>query len=77
MIFSKVKNLGRYLGVHENLDKAIHFLLNTPKDKFDRSNKHIIDDTVYYSYFEYIADGKVGDFLEAHKHYLDLTRASK
>lgn len=73
MIFSKVKNLGRYLGIHENLDKAIHFLLNTPKEALDRSEgKHVIDDTVYYTYFEHIADGKVGDFLEAHKHYLDM-----
>lgn len=73
MIFSKIKNLGRYKGIHENLDKAIDFMLNTSKDEIERGEgRHVVDESFYYSYFEYIADGEIGDFLEAHKHYLDM-----
>ena len=70
MIFCKKKDLGRYLGICDNLDTAIRFLQENDLTKLAMGKNVIDGDAVYVNRFDY--DTAPNPITEAHIRYIDI-----
>lgn len=72
MIYDTLNNLHRYLGIHPNLDTALHFLMNTNFDQLSLGITEIDGQNVYANVME--ARLKKADTIdfEYHKNYADI-----
>lgn len=71
MILANINKLERYIGINENLDKAIHFIKNNDLNLLPLGKREV-DDSMFINTFEYVADNQINDFYEAHKQYIDI-----
>ena len=72
MIFTKIKDLKRYLGLNNNMDTAINYILNNNLKSLE-VGKHIIDgDNVFILIQEYEINKNAITKFEAHFDYADI-----
>ena len=69
MIIGKLKDLSRYLGLSDEIDEAITYVLNTDLlslsiGRYEISENVIVNRQQYY--------GKMDTFAESHKDFIDL-----
>ena len=69
MIIGKLKDLKRYIGLSDEIDEAIAYVLNTDLlsmdvGRYELSENVVVNRQQYY--------GKVDAFAESHKDYIDL-----
>ena len=69
MIIGKLKDLNRYIGLSDQIDEAISYVLNTDLlslecGRYELSEDIIVNRQQYY--------GKTETFAESHKDYIDL-----
>lgn len=71
MIYDKIENAGRYLGISEHLDKAIHYMMDTDFSSLE-DGRHVIDgENVFVNVMQ--ADTKTGkEEYESHRAYYDI-----
>ncbi len=72
MIYTEIKNIGRYRGINEHLDKAIDYLCTHPLDGLEAGHYDIDGKLVYMNVFDYETIPEKGAFFEAHKKYADI-----
>ena len=72
MIYTEIKNIGRYRGIDEHLDKAIDYLCTHPLDGLEAGHYDIDGNLVYMNVFDYETIPEKGAFFEAHKKYADI-----
>ena len=72
MIYDRIENLSRYIGIHKNLDKAIRFLLETDLNTLPSGRTDIDGDAVYVNIM--YAEARPASDLryERHEHHLDI-----
>lgn len=71
MIVGRLKDIGSYYGIHENLDKAIRFLEEKDPGDFGEGSYPIDGENVYMNRFDYQTGPESGAF-EAHRDFLDI-----
>ena len=72
MIYTKRKNLDRYLGQSEALDKAIHYLQNTDLRSLVKGRNEIDGDRVFVNRFDYQTMPQEKAIWEGHIQYADI-----
>lgn len=72
MIYTKRKNLYRYLGQSETLDKAIHYLQNTDLRSLVKGRNEIDGDRVFVNRFDYQTMPQEKAIWEGHIQYADI-----
>ncbi len=72
MIYTEIKNIGRYRGIDEHLDKAIDYLCTHPLDGLEAGHYDIDGNLVYMNVFDYETIPEKGAFFEAHKKCADI-----
>lgn len=72
MIFDKIENAGRYLGISENLDKAIHFLLENDLTSLPEGKTFIDGDKVFVNVMQAVTNPDAEREYEFHKKYYDI-----
>ena len=72
MIYSKIKNIERYLGQHESLDTAIRYLLSTDLSKLVMGRNVVDGNQVYINRFDYQTVDMEQAIWEGHTEYADL-----
>ena len=70
MIFCKIKNLDRYLGLSENLDTAIRYLLENDLNGLAMGRNEIDGDAVFINRSDY--DTVKECIIEGHIRYADI-----
>ena len=72
MIYDTIANLGRYKGIHKNLDTAIDFLMNCDLAALPNGRNEVDGDNVFVNVmdaaYHTLEDGK----FEAHHTYADI-----
>ena len=71
MIVGKLKDLKRYLGIHQNIDEAINYVLNNDLLALPKG-KTIVSENVFVNRDTYVANPLEKCFFENHEKYLDL-----
>ena len=72
MIFDKIENVGRYVGISENLDKALHYLANNDLSLL-QDGKTIIDgDNVFVNAMQATTNPDTEREYEFHEEYYDI-----
>lgn len=72
MIIGKVKDLPRYKGLNEHLDKAINFIVNHDLLSLPLGKTVINEDKVFINRFDYYPVEIDSCLIEAHEQYLDI-----
>lgn len=72
MIYTKRKNIERYLGQSESLDTAIHYLLNADLTKLVKGRNEVDGDQVFINRFDYQTMTPEQAIWEGHAEYADL-----
>lgn len=72
MIYTKMKYLESYRGIHENLDKAIAFLKECDLKTLIIGRNEIDGDNVFINRFDYQTMPMNETSFEAHEKYLDI-----
>ena len=72
MIYTKKKNLHRYLGQSAALDTAIHYLLSADLTKLTKGRNEVDGDQVFINRFDYQTMTPDQAIWEGHKEYADL-----
>ena len=72
MIYTKRAHLSRYLGQSENLDKAIHFLLNNDLACLAKGKNIIDGEQVFVNRFNYQTIPEEDAAWEGHIEYVDI-----
>lgn len=72
MIFDDLKNILHYKGIHANLDKALDFLYEHRKERFELGRYDIDGDKVFLVVQENTLSQEDNDRYEYHKNYADL-----
>lgn len=74
MIYGELTDLPRYLGIHKNLDTAIHYILSHPTDfSFLKSEHTVIDEgNVFVNKCSYITAPQDSLSFEAHQYFADI-----
>lgn len=72
MIYTEIKNIGRYLGLGEAMDKAVSYLCHNPLDGLSAGHYEIDGKRVYMNVFDYETIPEEGAFFEAHEKYADI-----
>ncbi|KAE9631194.1 YhcH/YjgK/YiaL family protein [Defluviitalea raffinosedens] len=72
MIYSKMKYIETYRGIHPNLDKAIDFLLETDLKTLSLGRNEVDGDKVFINRFNYQTIPIEEGAFEAHEKYLDI-----
>lgn len=72
MIIGKLKDLGRYKGLHKNIDTAIDYVLNNDLLALPKGKTEVDGRNVYINRDTYVAKPLEECFFENHEHYLDL-----
>lgn len=77
MIFTSKQHIKRYLGIDENLDKAIAYILQHDLSQLPIGKTNICEEDVFVNVMEYVADNVLDAFYEAHQAYIDIHCVSK
>lgn len=72
MIYTTLENLGRYLGLHENLDRAIRYLEQADLSTLAPGRNEIHGDEVYVNRFGYETVPPEQGQWEGHLAYADI-----
>lgn len=72
MIYTKRKNIHRYLGQSKALDTAIHYLLNADLTKLVKGRNEVDGDQVFINRFDYQTMDPDQAIWEGHAEYADL-----
>ncbi|HEM2745350.1 TPA: YhcH/YjgK/YiaL family protein [Streptococcus suis] len=72
MIVTNINDLENYKFINANFNNLIDYIKSTDLDNLPEGKIEIDGDSVFGYFFQYIADGKAGDFFETHKKYLDV-----
>ena len=72
MIYAEISDLSRYLGIHRNLDTAIHFLEKCDLSTLTAGRNEVDGDNVYINRFGYETMPEEKAFFEAHEKYADI-----
>lgn len=72
MIYSNLKYIDTYKGIHANLDKAIDYLMNADLATLSLGRNEVDGDRVYINRFQYETIPMAEGIFEAHKKYLDI-----
>lgn len=72
MIYDSLEKLGSYMGLHENLDKAIQSYFQTDFSHKEKGKYEVDGNKVFYMIQENKLNTVASDELEFHKKYLDL-----
>lgn len=73
MIYDKVENLTKYLGLSKNIDSAISYIQNTDITNLPRGKTEIDRDNVFVNHFSYQTLLRTEDeTFENHVEYIDL-----
>lgn len=71
MIYGKIENIGRYLGINENLDKAICYMEHTDLSLLE-DGKHVIDgEKVFVNVMQAVTSPDRQEY-EFHEEYYDI-----
>ncbi|MDE7444862.1 MAG: YhcH/YjgK/YiaL family protein [Lachnospiraceae bacterium] len=71
MIYDKIENIGRYLGISRNLDQALLYMKNTDLSLLE-NGKHIIDeDKIFINVMQAMTDPDKKEY-EFHEKYYDI-----
>ncbi len=72
MIYTKMKDIESYRGIHENLDKAIYFIMNCDLTTLIIGRNEIFKEDVFINRFNYQTLPIEDASFEAHENYLDI-----
>lgn len=72
MIYTKRKDIGRYLGMSNSLDSAIQYLLNTDLNQLHKGRNEIDGDHVFANRFDYQTVPPEQAIWEGHIKYGDI-----
>lgn len=72
MIYTKRKNIQRYLGQSQALDTAIRYLLSADLTKLAKGRNEVDGDQVFINRFDYQTKAPEEAIWEGHRHYGDL-----
>lgn len=72
MIITKKEHLSNYLGIHDNLDTAIHYILTSDLTSIPLGSTAIDEKKVFVNHFQYTTSSIEDGFIEAHRDYLDI-----
>ena len=72
MIYTKLKNIERYLGLSESLDTAIRYLLTADLTKLTKGRNEINGDQVFINRFDYNTMTPEEAIWEGHLQYGDI-----
>lgn len=71
MIYDKIENAGRYLGISPNLDRAIHYMMDTDFSSLE-DGKHVIDGNNVFVNVMHAATKAGKEEYEFHEEYYDI-----
>lgn len=71
MIFDKLKNITRYKGINENLDRAIDLILSTDFQAVTEEKTEISED-LYFTKAAVETSDITDSYFEVHKRYADI-----
>jgi biofilm protein TabA len=72
MIADKIENIDTYRGIHENVDKAIEYLLKEDFVSLSPGKHQIHGDDLFIIISEYTTKPKSESQYEAHRKYIDI-----
>ena len=72
MIVGKLKDLNRYKGLNQNLDKAIDYIYSANLYDLKLGKNYIDNENIFINRFNYIGQKEFDCFFEGHKNYLDI-----
>ena len=72
MIYTKRKNIERYLGISSSLDTAIHYLLNADLNQLHKGRNDIDGDQAFVNRFDYQTMPQEQAIWEGHILYGDM-----
>ena len=72
MIYDKIRNIGQYKGISENLDKAIEFLYNIDLMQLNDGKIEVDGDKVFANVMCYHTKSIEDSVKEAHRNYMDI-----
>lgn len=72
MIYDKLTNIGNYLGIHPNLDTAIHYILSHSLEELPLGPTAIDADNVYVNVMEASASPAAMQRYEIHMCHMDI-----
>ena len=72
MIVGKLKDLKRYKGLNQNLDKAIDYICSANLYDLNHGKNYIDNENIFINRFNYIGQKEFDCFFEGHKNYLDI-----
>lgn len=72
MIYTKIKNIGRYLGQSDSLDTAIRYLLSADLTALQKGRNEVDGDQVFINRFCYETMPEEQAFWEGHADYGDI-----
>ena len=72
MIYTKRKNIERYLGISSSLDTAIHYLLNADLSQLHKGRNDIDGDQAFINRFDYQTMPQEQAIWEGHIQYGDI-----
>ncbi|MDB1924264.1 YhcH/YjgK/YiaL family protein [Clostridium tertium] len=72
MIVGKLKDLKRYKGLNQNLDKAIDYICSANLYDLNLGKNYIDNENIFINRFNYIGQKEFDCFFEGHKNYLDI-----
>lgn len=72
MIVGKLKDLNRYKGLNQNLDKAIDYIYSANLYDLKIGKNYIDNENIFINRFNYIGQKEFDCFFEGHKNYLDI-----
>ena len=71
MIFDRIENAGRYMGISENLDRALTYMMNTDLTLLENGRHEIDGDKVFVNVMDAVTRTGKGEY-EFHEQYYDI-----
>ena len=72
MIVGKLKDLKRYKGLNQNLDKAIDYICSANLYDLNLGKNYIDNENIFINRFNYIGQKEFDCFFARHKNYSDI-----
>jgi len=72
MIYDKIENCDKYLGISHNLDRALDFIKNQDLNSLKPGRNEISGDELFVMLFEYETKDESEAVYESHKKYIDI-----
>ena len=72
MIYAEISDLSKYLGIHKNIDTAIHYLEHCDLKTLVAGRNEVDGDNVFINRFGYETMPEEKAFFESHEDYADI-----